>query len=128
MNTYAPLPVSFVRGAGAWLWDENGKQYLDAISGLGVCALGHAHPALARVISEQSATLIHTGNLVHIPWQEKLAAKYHEDDQVLNLNSCEDALTTASLRRNRYIASAAASSPSQTPFGEPSGLEANRDA
>jgi acetylornithine aminotransferase len=73
MNTYAPLPVSFVRGEGAWLWDEDGKQYLDAISGLGVCALGHAHPALARVISEQAATLIHTGNLVRIPWQEKLA-------------------------------------------------------
>jgi acetylornithine aminotransferase len=73
MNTYAPLPVSFVRGAGAWLWDENGTQYLDAISGLGVCALGHAHPVLARVIAEQAATLIHTGNLVRIPWQEKLA-------------------------------------------------------
>jgi acetylornithine/N-succinyldiaminopimelate aminotransferase len=73
MNTYAPLPVSFVRGEGAWLWDEDGTRYLDAISGLGVCALGHAHPALARVISEQSAILIHTGNLVRIPWQEKLA-------------------------------------------------------
>jgi acetylornithine aminotransferase len=75
MNTYAPLPVSFVRGEGAWLWDEDGKRYLDAISGLGVCALGHAHPALARVISEQSATLIHTGNLVRIPWQEQLAGQ-----------------------------------------------------
>jgi len=75
MNTYAPLQVSFVRGQGAWLWDEDGKQYLDAISGLGVCALGHAHPALARVISEQSATLIHTGNLVRIPWQEQLAGQ-----------------------------------------------------
>jgi acetylornithine aminotransferase len=75
MNTYAPLPVSFVRGEGAWLWDEDGKKYLDAISGLGVCALGHAHPALSRVISEQSSTLIHTGNLVRIPWQEKLADK-----------------------------------------------------
>ncbi len=73
MNTYAPLPVSFVRGDGAWLWDEDGTRYLDAISGLGVCALGHAHPVLARVISEQAATLIHTGNLVRIPWQEKLA-------------------------------------------------------
>jgi acetylornithine aminotransferase len=75
MHTYAPLQVSFVRGQGAWLWDEDGKQYLDAISGLGVCALGHAHPVLARVISEQSATLIHTGNLVRIPWQEKLAGQ-----------------------------------------------------
>ena len=73
MNTYAPLPVSFARGEGAWLWDEDGKQYLDAISGLGVCALGHAHTTLARVISDQAATLIHTGNLVRIPWQEKLA-------------------------------------------------------
>jgi len=75
MNTYAPLPVSFVRGEGAWLWDEHGKRYLDAISGLGVCALGHAHPVLARVISEQSATLIHSGNLVRIPWQEELASQ-----------------------------------------------------
>ena len=73
MCTYAPLPVAFVRGEGAWLWDENGKRYLDAISGLGVCALGHAHPALARVISEQASTLIHTGNLFRIPWQETLA-------------------------------------------------------
>jgi acetylornithine aminotransferase len=78
MHTYAPLPVSFERGEGAWLFDENGNRYLDAISGLGVCALGHAHPALARVIAEQAATLIHTGNLVRIPWQEKLADKVAE--------------------------------------------------
>ena len=44
MNTYAPLPVAFERGEGAWLWDEAGNRVLDAISGLGVCALGHAHP------------------------------------------------------------------------------------
>lgn len=75
MNTYAPLPVSFERGEGAWLFDQDGKRYLDAIAGLGVCALGHAHPELARVIAEQSATLIHTGNLVRVPWQEKLAEK-----------------------------------------------------
>jgi acetylornithine/N-succinyldiaminopimelate aminotransferase len=75
MNTYAPLDLAFVRGEGAWLWDEDGNRYLDAISGLGVCALGHAHPALARAISEQSSTLIHTGNLVRIPWQEQLAGQ-----------------------------------------------------
>jgi acetylornithine aminotransferase len=75
MKTYAPLPVSFERGEGAWLWDDQGKRYLDAISGLGVCALGHAHPELARVVAEQAATLIHTGNLFHIPWQERLAGK-----------------------------------------------------
>ena len=75
MNTYAPLPLAFERGEGAWLWDETGKRYLDAISGLAVCALGHAHPELARVIAEQAGTLLHTGNLVRIPWQEKLADK-----------------------------------------------------
>ena len=47
MNTYAPLPVAFERGEGAWLWDTGGRRYLDAISGLGVCALGHGHPELA---------------------------------------------------------------------------------
>lgn len=75
MNTYAPAPVAFVRGEGAWLWDEGGNRFLDAISGLGVCALGHAHPAIAEVISDQASTLIHTGNLFRIPWQEKLADK-----------------------------------------------------
>ena len=75
MNTYAPLPVAFARGEGAWLWDEAGKRYLDAISGLAVCALGHAHPAVAEVIADQAATLVHSGNLVRIPWQERLAEK-----------------------------------------------------
>jgi acetylornithine/N-succinyldiaminopimelate aminotransferase len=98
MNTYAPLPVSFVRGEGAWLFDESGKRYLDAISGLGVCALGHAHPALARVIAEQAATLVHTGNLVRIPWQEKLADKVAEItamDRVFFGNSGAEAIECA---------------------------------
>jgi acetylornithine aminotransferase len=73
MNTYAPLPVSFVRGDGAWLWDELGSRYLDAISGLGVCALGHAHAEVAAAVSDQASALVHTSNLVRIPWQEKLA-------------------------------------------------------
>ena len=75
MNTYARLPVAFVRGEGAWLWDDQDRRYLDAIAGLGVCALGHAHPDVARVIGEQAATLIHTANLARVPWQEKLAEK-----------------------------------------------------
>ncbi len=75
MNTYAPLPVAFVRGEGAWLWDTEGKCYLDAISGLGVCALGHAHPQVAATIADQAGQLIHTANLAHIPWQEKLASR-----------------------------------------------------
>ena len=53
MNTYAPLPVAFARGDGAWLWDEDGRRYLDAISGLGVCSLGHAHPQVAQVVADQ---------------------------------------------------------------------------
>jgi acetylornithine aminotransferase len=73
MTTYAPLPIAFERGEGAWLWDENGKRYLDAVAGLGVCALGHAHPEVAATVAEQAATLVHTSNLVRIPWQEKLA-------------------------------------------------------
>lgn len=75
MNTYAPLPVAFERGEGAWLWDSDGRRYLDAISGLGVCALGHGHPGLAQVIADQASKLLHTGNLVQIPWQEKLAKR-----------------------------------------------------
>jgi acetylornithine aminotransferase len=78
MHTYAPLPVAFTRGEGAWLWDEDGRRYLDAISGLGVCSLGHAHPELAKVIADQAAKLLHTGNLVRIPWQETLAEKLVE--------------------------------------------------
>jgi acetylornithine aminotransferase len=73
MDTYARLPVAFERGEGAWLWDESGKRYLDATSGLGVTALGHAHPVVAQAICEQSRLLIHTANLARIPWQEKLA-------------------------------------------------------
>jgi acetylornithine/N-succinyldiaminopimelate aminotransferase len=75
MTTYAPLDVAFTRGEGAWLWDESGRRILDAISGLAVCGLGHAHPEVARAIADQAATLIHTGNLVRVPWQEQLAGR-----------------------------------------------------
>lgn len=75
MNTYARMPVAFVRGEGAWLFDENNRRYLDAISGIGVCSLGHAHPELAKAIAEQAATLIHTANLARIPLQEQLAER-----------------------------------------------------
>jgi acetylornithine aminotransferase len=98
MNTYAPMDVAFTKGEGAWLWDEHGKRYLDAISGLGVCALGHAHPELARVIAEQAATLVHTGNLVRIPWQESLADKLCEIsgmDRVFFGNSGAEAIECA---------------------------------
>ncbi len=98
MNTYAALPVAFARGEGAWLWDENGKCYLDAISGLGVCALGHAHPEVTAVISEQAATLMHTANLARIPWQEELAdrlAGITGMDRVFVANSGTEAVECA---------------------------------
>jgi len=78
MNTYARMPLAFERGEGAWLWDENGRRYLDAISGLGVTALGHGHSQVSAVICEQARLLMHTANLVRIPWQEKLGARLAE--------------------------------------------------
>jgi acetylornithine aminotransferase len=75
MNTYARLPIAFARGEGVWLWDESGKRYLDALSGIAVCGLGHAHPRLAKALAEQAATLIHTSNLYRVTRQEELAAK-----------------------------------------------------
>lgn len=78
MPTYASLPVRFVKGKGAWLWDDHGEKYLDALSGIAVCGLGHAHPEIAAAISEQANTLIHTSNLYLIDKQEKLADKLCE--------------------------------------------------
>jgi acetylornithine/N-succinyldiaminopimelate aminotransferase len=78
MNTYARMPVAFERGEGAWLWDDQGGKYLDSISGLGVTALGHSHPAVTEAIADQSGLLIHTSNMAQIPWQEKLASRLAE--------------------------------------------------
>ncbi|MES9962890.1 MAG: acetylornithine transaminase [Candidatus Sedimenticola sp. 20ELBAFRAG] len=72
MATYNRLPVSFQRGEGAWLWDTNGKRYLDALSGIAVCGLGHAHPAVKEALCNQAGQLIHTSNLYGISQQEKL--------------------------------------------------------
>ena len=75
MNTYSRLPVTFAKGEGVWLWDDQGKKYLDALAGIAVCGIGHCHPKLVKAISEQAGTLIHTSNLYHIDKQEKLAKK-----------------------------------------------------
>ncbi|MES9875345.1 MAG: acetylornithine transaminase [Candidatus Sedimenticola sp. 6PFRAG7] len=72
MATYNRLPVSFQRGEGAWLWDTDGKRYLDALSGIAVCGLGHAHPAVKEALCNQAGQLIHTSNLYGISQQEKL--------------------------------------------------------
>lgn len=73
MNTYGSMAIEFDYGEGIWLYDRDGKQYMDALSGIGVCALGHAHPAVTQAISEQAAKLVHTSNLYHIGNQKKLA-------------------------------------------------------
>lgn len=72
MNTYGTRALTFVRGEGCWLFDTTDKRYLDAISGIAVCGLGHAHPAVAATLASQAATLVHTSNLYNIPQQEKL--------------------------------------------------------
>ena len=73
MTTYKPLPVNFERGEGAYLFDDQGERYLDALCGIAVCGLGHAHPAVTNAICEQSKRLLHTSNLYQIGQQEKCA-------------------------------------------------------
>ena len=75
MSTYARLPVSFERGEGAYLFDTNGDQYLDALAGIAVCSVGHANPQIADAIAEQARTLIHTSNVYGIPNQTELGEK-----------------------------------------------------
>ncbi|NMG27347.1 aspartate aminotransferase family protein [Aromatoleum evansii] len=93
MNTYARLPVAFTHGEGVWLFDETGKRYLDALSGIAVSTLGHNHPRLVRAISEQAASVLHTSNLYRIPRQEELGdriAALSGMDEVFFCNSgCE---------------------------------------
>ncbi|MGK0273165.1 MAG: acetylornithine/N-succinyldiaminopimelate aminotransferase [Cocleimonas sp.] len=78
MSTYARLPVSFERGEGAYLFDTNGDQYLDALAGIAVCSVGHANPQIAEAISDQARTLIHTSNVYGIPHQAELGKKLCE--------------------------------------------------
>jgi len=73
MATYKRLPIAFTKGEGAWLYDTQGRRYLDSVAGIAVCGLGHAHPAVQQALCEQAATLIHTSNLYGIPLQEQLA-------------------------------------------------------
>lgn len=76
MNSYVRLPVCFVRGEGAVLWDDNGKEYIDALGGIAVTFLGHSHPNISEAISLQANKLIHTSNLFHIKEQSDLGEKF----------------------------------------------------
>ena len=73
MPVFSPLPVAFERGAGVWLWDTQGNQYLDALCGVAVCGLGHAHPAITAALCDQAGKILHSSNWYRIPLQEKLA-------------------------------------------------------
>ncbi|NEX16927.1 MAG: aspartate aminotransferase family protein [Halochromatium sp.] len=75
MATYKRLPVAFAHGEGAWLWDTEGRRYLDALAGIAVCGLGHSHPAVRAAVCDQAATLIHTSNLYQVPQQAELGAR-----------------------------------------------------
>lgn len=94
MNTYRRLPLRFARGEGAWLFDIDGKRYLDGVAGVAVNGLGHAHPQVVEAICDQSKKLIHTSNLYQIPEQESLAerlAALAKMDRVFFCNSGAEA-------------------------------------
>ncbi len=105
MNTYSRLSVAFDHGEGCWLFDTDGNKYLDALSGIAVCGLGHAHPAVTTAISEQASQLIHTSNLYTIPNQELLAerlTKISGMDNVFFGNSGAEANEAAIKLARRY--------------------------
>ncbi len=108
MATYKRLPVGFQRGEGTWLWDTEGRRYMDALSGIAVCGLGHAHPAVRDALCRQADALLHTSNLYAIPLQEKLGAalaRMSAMDRVFFANSGaeanEAAIKIARLHGNR---------------------------
>jgi acetylornithine aminotransferase len=104
MNTYSRLPVAFERGEGAWLWDTQGKRYLDALAGIAVCGVGYSHPRLTAVLRDQVGKLVHTSNLYGITLQENLAdrlAAISGMDNVFFCNSgCE--ANEAAIKLARY--------------------------
>jgi len=94
MNTYNRLPVTFVKGEGPYLYDEQETRYFDAIAGIAVCSLGHAHPAVTQAICEQAGKLVHTSNLYGIANQQRLGEKLVElagMDKVFFANSGAEA-------------------------------------
>ncbi|MEJ2059097.1 MAG: aspartate aminotransferase family protein [Gammaproteobacteria bacterium] len=105
MPTYNRLPIEFVRGQGVHLWDSEGREYLDALSGIAVCGLGHAHPAVAEALCEQAQTLIHTSNVYRIPHQEQLGQRLcalADMDRVFFSNSGAEANEAAIKLARRY--------------------------
>ncbi|MDO7597600.1 MAG: aspartate aminotransferase family protein [Pseudomonadota bacterium] len=105
MPTYGRLDVAFTEGKGAWLTDTDGKKYLDALSGISVCNIGHTHPEVTRAICEQAATLVHTSNVYQIPLQTQLAEKLAQlsgMEQVFFCNSGAEANEAAIKIARKY--------------------------
>jgi predicted acetylornithine/succinylornithine family transaminase len=106
MQTYGRLPVAFVRGNGTKLWDTEGKEYLDFLTGLAVTSLGHAHPEVAEAIADQARTLLHVSNLYYNEVQPQVAAKLNEllggDGRVFFCNSGAEANECAIKLARRY--------------------------
>lgn len=105
MNTYAPMSVTFSHGEGITLWDTEGNQYLDALAGIAVCGLGHAHPAVTQAITDQASKLLHTSNYYMIENQQKLADKLCEHsglDRVFFANSGAEANEAAIKLARKY--------------------------
>ncbi|MGI6185762.1 MAG: aminotransferase class III-fold pyridoxal phosphate-dependent enzyme, partial [Brevibacillus sp.] len=75
MNTYSKWPIRLVKGEGNRVWDDQGNEYLDFVSGIAVTSLGHVHPKVTKRLHEQLDTLWHCSNLMHVPQQEVLAQK-----------------------------------------------------
>ncbi|WP_445577051.1 Acetylornithine aminotransferase [Pseudomonas sp. E141] len=98
MTTYQPLALNFTHGLGTRLWDQDGREYLDAVAGVAVTNVGHSHPRLVEAISEQAGLLLHTSNLYGIDWQQRLAKKLTQlsaMDRVFFNNSGAEANETA---------------------------------
>ncbi|MHB1122323.1 MAG: acetylornithine/succinylornithine family transaminase [Ramlibacter sp.] len=92
MNTYGRVPIALSHGTGVRVWDVNGKEYLDALAGIAVNTLGHAHPKLVPALQDQVARLIHTSNYYHVPLQEQLAARLVELSGLTNVFFCNSGL------------------------------------
>lgn len=82
MNNYGQRTLTLSRGEGSWVWDTNDNRYLDCVAGIAVCGLGHCHPEITQVITDQAKTLVHTSNLYNITWQQKLADKLCDAGQM----------------------------------------------
>ena len=118
MAAYGRLPIAFEKGDGVRLYDINGKEYIDAIAGIGVCGLGHCHPAVTQAVNKQVSRLVHTSNMYHIPLQEQLAARLC---QLSGMENCffsnsgaeanEAALKIARLHGHNYIVEVELSAP-----------------